>query len=300
MPNSMTGFARQEVQAPWGTLSCEMRSVNHRYLEPLIRLPESLRVLEPAIRDLCRKQLQRGKIEVTIHLSINEASTEQLSVNAALVEQLTQATSKIQDVISQQGTGDVSLPSSLLAPIDPLRLLQWPGVIEQQGLDIETIKTAAETLMNDTLALLIHHRQREGVELQSHIEQRLEAIGEYVFRVREQMPSILIAQQEKLQQRLQDLQVDVDEERLAQEVAILANKADVEEELDRLSTHIEEVRHILAQKGAVGRRLDFMMQELNREANTLSSKAIHTDTTQAAVSLKVLIEQMREQIQNIE
>lgn len=293
MPNSMTGFARKELQAPWGTLSCEIRSVNHRYLEPIIRLPESLRVLEVLVREQCRKKLQRGKVEVNLHLNVSDnTSSDTLSLNQGLVEQLAQAASKVSDVVGQQ--------AAAVAPIDPLRLLQWPGVIEQQGVDMDAVEAAAATLLAQTLDLLIEHRKREGIELQAHIEQRLSGIADYVVSVREQMPSILQAQHEKLQQRLQNLSVDVEPERLAQEVAILANKADVDEELDRLATHIEEVKHILSQKEAIGRRLDFMMQELNREANTLSSKAIHTDTTQAAVSLKVLIEQMREQIQNIE
>jgi uncharacterized protein (TIGR00255 family) len=288
----MTGFARQELQATWGTLSCEMRSVNHRYLEPLIRLPESLRSLETVARELCRKHLQRGKIEVNIYLSVNSVQAEGLNINHGLVEQLTNAVSQLGQVLSNKAI--------LVAPVDLLRLLQWPGVVEQQDVDTDVITVAAKTLLAETLAVLIEHRQREGLELQAHIEQRLVSIGDYVARVREQMPSILASQKDKLQQRLRDLQVEVEQERFAQEVAILANKADVDEELDRLSTHIEEVKYILAQKGAIGRRLDFMMQELNREANTLSSKAIHADTTQAAVSLKVLIEQMREQIQNIE
>ena len=288
----MTGFARRELQAPWGTLSCEIRSVNHRYLEPIIRLPESLRALEVTVRDQCRKQLQRGKVEVNIQLNVNAASPDTLALNQTLIEQLTQAANTVTQAAADQNTQ--------VAPIDPLRLLQWPGVIEQQNIDNDVIEVSAKTLLADTLALLIEHRAREGVELQGLIEQRLVAISEYVDNVRQQMPEILQAQHAKLQQRLQDLQLEVEPERLAQEVAILANKVDVEEELDRLSTHIGEVRHILSQKGAIGRRLDFMMQELNREANTLSSKAIHTDTTNAAVSLKVLIEQMREQIQNIE
>lgn len=292
MPKSMTGFARRELQAPWGTLSCEIRSVNHRYLEPIIRVPDALRAVEMTVRELCRKQLQRGKVEVNIQLNVNAAPSDTLALNQALIEQLAQAANTVSQKVQEQHTQ--------VAPVDPLRLLQWPGVIEQQGVDKEEIAASAKTLLTQTLDLLIEHRVREGLELQAHIEQRLVAIAEYVESVRQQMPDILQAQHTKLQQRLQDLQVEVEPERLAQEVAILANKADVDEELDRLTTHIGEVRHILSQKGAIGRRLDFMMQELNREANTLSSKAIHTDTTNAAVSLKVLIEQMREQIQNIE
>jgi uncharacterized protein (TIGR00255 family) len=291
MPNSMTGFARQEQQADWGSLSCEIRSVNQRYLEPFIRLPESLRLLEPAIREKCRRTLQRGKVEITLQLTLNMAQANALTVNKILVSQLATAAA---DVVDSMGSVH---PVAALSPLD---VLQWPGVLEQAHVDMNEIATAAKTLFSHTLDSLLEHRQREGVELQSQIEQRLVAIDEYVDAVRQHMPEIIQAQKAKLQQRLLDLASTIDEERLAQEVAILANKSDVDEELDRLAIHLVEVRHILSQQGAIGRRLDFMMQELNREANTLSSKAIHTDTTQAAVSLKVLIEQMREQIQNIE
>lgn len=291
MPNSMTGFARQEQQADWGSLSCEIRSVNQRYLEPFIRLPESLRLLEPAIREKCRRSLQRGKVEITLQLTLNMAQANALAVNKTLVSQLATAAADVVD-----GMGSVH-PVAALSPLD---VLQWPGVLEQAHVDMNEIATAAKTLFSHTLDSLLEHRQREGVELQSQIEQRLVAIDGYVDDVRQQMPAIIQAQKEKLQQRLLDLAATIDEDRLAQEVAILVNKSDVDEELDRLSIHLTEVKHILSQQGAIGRRLDFMMQELNREANTLSSKAIHTDTTQAAVSLKVLIEQMREQIQNIE
>ncbi|EGG93111.1 hypothetical protein IMCC1989_1720 [gamma proteobacterium IMCC1989] len=291
MPNSMTGFARQEQQADWGSLSCEIRSVNQRYLEPFIRLPESLRLLEPAIREKCRRTLQRGKVEITLQLTLNMAQASSLTVNKTLVSQLATAAADVVD-----GMGSVH-PIAALSPLD---VLQWPGVLEQAHVDMNEIATAAKTLFSHTLDSLLEHRQREGVELQSQIEQRLVAIDGYVDDVRQQMPAIIQAQKEKLQQRLLDLAATIDEDRLAQEVAILVNKSDVDEELDRLSIHLTEVKHILSQQGAIGRRLDFMMQELNREANTLSSKAIHTDTTQTAVSLKVLIEQMREQIQNIE
>jgi len=287
----MTGFARQEQQADWGSLSCEIRSVNQRYLEPFIRLPESLRLLEPAIREKCRRTLQRGKVEITLQLTLNMAQANALTVNKTLVSQLATAAADVVD-----GMGSVH-PVAALSPLD---VLQWPGVLEQAHVDMNEIATAAKTLFSHTLDSLLEHRQREGVELQSQIEQRLVAIDGYVDDVRQQMPAIIQAQKEKLQQRLLDLAATIDEDRLAQEVAILVNKSDVDEELDRLSIHLTEVKHILSQQGAIGRRLDFMMQELNREANTLSSKAIHTDTTQTAVSLKVLIEQMREQIQNIE
>lgn len=285
----MTGFARQESQSSWGSLSCEIRSVNQRYLEPTIRLPEPLRALEPAIRKACRHHLQRGKIEVTLQLVLDDTQDQTMTVNTSVVEQLSKASASIAQTTHHP-----------VAPLDPLQVLQWPGVLTKPAIDSNALATAAQSLFDSTLALLIEHRIREGEALQAHIEQRLEAMDDHLRSVQQQMPEILKAQQQKLSQRLADMAVTIEPERLAQEVAILVNKADIDEELDRLSIHIAEIRHILHQQGAVGRRLDFMMQELNREANTLSSKAIHTDTTQVAVSLKVLIEQMREQIQNIE
>jgi uncharacterized protein (TIGR00255 family) len=241
MPNSMTGFARQEIQAAWGALSCEVRSVNHRYLESHIRLSESLRGVEPFIRELCRQQLHRGKVEINLQLSPNALVSDTLVINQPLVQGLIQACSETSQLIENK--------HMQVASIDLLRLLQWPEVIKQQSLDIEAIEVAAKTLLRGTFAKLIQHRQREGVELAVHIEQRLGAIGQHVDTVRQQIPEILAAQQAKLQQRLLELQVDADPDRLAQEVAILVNKADVDEELDRLVVHIAEVKHILQQKG---------------------------------------------------
>jgi len=186
MPYSMTGFARQEIQAPWGTLSCEVRSVNHRYLEPVIRLPELLRSLEPHIRDQLRKQLQRGKVEVNFQLSINPLQQEGLAINQALLQQLIQSSQQVTQVAEQN-----AVPVS---PIDPLRALQWPGVIEQKSIEMEAVESTAKELFSQALSLLIQHRQREGQELQQHIEQRLLSINEYVVKVREQMPAILQAQ----------------------------------------------------------------------------------------------------------
>ncbi len=288
MPHSMTGFARKTEQADWGEISCEIRSVNHRYLEPTLRLPELLRSIEPSIRDQLRKRLHRGKVEVSFQLNLDQSSQESLSLNIGILKSLTASVEQVKDLYPEMAT------------VDPLRLLQWPGVIEQSALDTDAIQKTANSLLKHTLSSLIEHRHREGLELQGLIEERLQEIAQLVVDVRERMPDILDAQKSKLEQRLAELKTDLDESRVEQEIVLLANKADVAEELDRLETHLTEVRHILKQSGAIGRRLDFMMQELNREANTLSSKSLATDTTQAAVSVKVLIEQMREQIQNIE
>jgi uncharacterized protein (TIGR00255 family) len=284
----MTGFARTSGQESWGDISCEIRSVNHRYLEPSIRLPETLRSLEPIVRDQLRKQLQRGKVDVSFQVSLNNDSPDALSINKDVLKTLLSAAEQVKQLHNDT------------APIDAVRLLQFPGVISPATIDTDLIQALAKNLLQQALKSLIKHRAREGQELQNLIDTRLDEITVLVVQVRERMPAILAAQKDRLKQRLDELKTELDENRVEQEITILANKADVAEELDRLDTHLIEVRHILGQKGAIGRRLDFMMQELNREANTLSSKSLTSDTTQIAVSLKVLIEQMREQIQNIE
>lgn len=288
MPYSMTGFARKTHQAEWGEISCEIRSVNHRYLEPSFRLPELIRSAEPELRDLLRKQLQRGKVEINIQLNLNKQSESNLAINEGNLKELSDAIAKVTKIYPKT------------ADIDALQLLQWPGVLEQSQLDVAAIETSAINLTKQTLSNLLEHRQREGAELQQLIDDRLTEIDTLVEKVRSEMPLILEAQKNRIREKLLEFKTELDETRLEQEMVLLANKADVAEELDRLQTHLVEVQHILKQKGAIGRRLDFMMQELNREANTLSSKSLTSETTQAAVSIKVLIEQMREQIQNIE
>lgn len=290
MPCSMTGFARQERQCPWGTLVWEVRSVNHRYLEPHFRIPDSLRELEPKLRDAMRKQLHRGKVEASFHLQLNQTSEDDngLEINMPLVQQLTQAIEKVE------------LQMANSSSVSPLEVLSWPGVISERQIDKDALLQEALSLFNDALTNLIEHRQREGEELKNLISQRLDGINEQVTLVRSKLPGILQAQRERLVEKLESVKAELDQDRLEQEMVILAQKADVDEELDRLNTHVMEVERTLKQKGSIGRRLDFLMQELNREANTLSSKSIVSETTQAAVELKVLIEQMREQVQNIE
>lgn len=288
MPRSMTGFARQECRIDNVTLTWEIRSVNHRYLEPHFRLPDTLRELEPALREQLRQQLQRGKLEVSLHWQENDGEQTQLGINTALVEQLSQAAQQVQQHLSNS------------APVNPLDILRWPGVIASQHIDPDQLKQTALDGFQQAVAQLIRMREREGAELQQLIEARLAAIGEEVKTVRARLPEILQAQRDKLTTRLQELSAELDHDRIEQEIVLLAQKADVDEELDRLDTHITEVTRTLNKQGSIGRRLDFLMQELNREANTLSSKSIVADTTQSAVELKVLIEQMREQIQNIE
>jgi len=289
MPRSMTGFARREAKLPWGTVIWEIRSVNHRYLEPGFRLPEDFRELEPALRDLIRKALQRGKVEAALSIQWEQENDSELGVNLSRVSQLAGAAQQITEQLGE-----------LAAPVNPLDILKWPGVIQKQEMDREAMQQAVLDLFDEALKQLIEHRTREGAELEQLILQRLDAVSAQVVAVRARLPEILQSQREKLQTKIASLQVELDPERLEQEIALLAQKADVDEELDRLDTHVIEVKRSLKQTDSLGRRLDFLMQELNREANTLSSKSIVSETTQAAVELKVLIEQMREQVQNIE
>lgn len=289
MPRSMTGFARREAKLPWGTLVWEIRSVNHRYLEPSFRLPEDFREIEPHLRDAMRKALQRGKVEASLSVQWEQEGESELGINLAKVSQLTKSAHQINGLL-----GDAA------APVNALDILRWPGVIQKQELDREAMHKSALDLFESALSGLIEHRTREGAELEQLILTRLDNVSIQVANVRARMPEILAAQREKLQTKLAALQIELDPERLEQEVVLLAQKADVDEELDRLDTHVIEVKRSLKQTDSLGRRLDFLMQELNREANTLSSKSVVSETTQAAVELKVLIEQMREQVQNIE
>ena len=288
MPNSMTGFSRQEAKLEWGTITWEIRSVNHRYLEPHLRLPDIIREQESVLRDELRKKLSRGKIEASFSYQIGGETIQQLSLNAPLVAQLT-------DLL-----GSLSSQLENSSPINPVDLLRWPGVISDRNVERDEILTQSLILFRQTLNALIEHREREGAELKQLISQRLDSVKEQVSIVRELLPQILKSQRQRLINRLNEIKDELDQNRLEQELVYLAQKSDVDEELDRLDTHVIEVRRTLNQKGSIGRRLDFLMQELNREANTLSSKSIVTETTQAAIELKVLIEQMREQIQNIE
>ncbi|MFS1523651.1 YicC/YloC family endoribonuclease [Microbulbifer sp. 2304DJ12-6] len=284
---SMTAFGRAEAIFETGTAIWELRSVNHRYLEPNFRLPETARPLEAQLRDILRKNLSRGKIELTLTLKPNSGETVGLEINQALAQALLQAAKQ---VAANEDT----------LPLNPLQILQWPGVIGEPETDPERQSATVLQAFRQALQQLRANREREGAELANFIEARLVGIEEQISQVRGLLPQILEAQREKLRSRLEEFSLDLDKERLEQEIVLLAQKADVDEELDRLGAHTAETRRVLSGGGAIGRRLDFLMQEFNREANTLSAKSIVTSTTQAAVELKVLIEQMREQVQNIE
>lgn len=287
MIHSMTAFARAEMAGDHGTLSWEIRSVNHRYLEPHLRLPEAFRDLEGAVRDALRKGLSRGKVECTLRFA-EDAAGRSMQVDEARARTLIAAAEDVAALLKQP------------APINPLDVLAWPGVIVSDAADPQALGNAALKLFDKALAELKTGRQREGEELARLINERLDAITQETATLRAQVPQMLAAQRQKVLDRCAEMRVELDPQRLEQELVLLAQKSDVAEELDRLATHVGEVRRVLQSGGAAGRRLDFLMQELNREANTLGSKAIDTRSTQAAVNLKVLIEQMREQVQNIE
>ncbi len=288
MPRSMTGFARIEKPFPWGTITWEIRSVNHRYLELQFRLPEGFRALEPSLREILRNTLQRGKVDISLNIQLEPKASPNISLNQARVQQIAAACEEITHHVPHCNA------------INPLDILSWPGVQTAPEINIEARQTAALESFKEPLKLLVDHREREGLELAKHIMRRLESINQQVTQVRGDLPRILQQQREKMQTKIALLNVELDSERLEQEIVLMAQKADVDEELDRLDTHIIEVKLTLTQDNSLGRRLDFLMQEFNREANTLSSKSIVSDTTQAAIELKVLIEQIREQVQNIE
>ena len=287
MPRSMTAFARNTTDFPWGSVTCELRSVNHRFLETGFRLPETLRQVEMSLREIARKKLSRGKVDCSIQLAFN-------STDAAVSADLTLAKQYIE--LAQQLAAQIDNP----AAISPLDIMRWPGVLKEQDVESEHLQTAAIETFKLTVSQLLEGRQREGDKLADMIEQRLVGIQEQTTIVRENLPDILAHQRMRLEEKMADMKSQLDESRLEQEMVIIANRTDVDEELDRLDVHIAEIRRVLQSSDSIGRRLDFLMQELNREANTLGSKSIAGVTTQASVELKVLIEQMREQIQNLE
>ena len=288
MIQSMTAFARETSQGDWGTLTWEIRSVNHRYLEPHFKLPENLREIEPGLREGLRKHLNRGKVECALRWQPAEQSGDGFDLNIDLVKDINQAANQVNRILDNP------------AHLNALELLQWPGVLKTAQVDAAPLKKSALELFDQALKTLVETRKREGEQLKPLFDQRLDATSAIVAEVREKLPEILAAQRANILARFEDAKLELDAARVEQEMVLLAQKTDVAEELDRLDAHVNEVRSVLSKKGAIGRRLDFLMQELNREANTLSSKSIVTDTTNAAVELKVLIEQMREQVQNVE
>lgn len=288
MTASMTAFSRNQMSTSWGQLIWEIRSVNHRYLDIHLRLPDSLRIIEEAVREKINSQLARGKIECCLRFQVDRNQPGSMSINTGLVDRLTEMSNEIEKRIYE---------SSSIGVTD---ILSWPGVITEDGIDYESLAESAVVMLDDTLKDLIRNRQREGERLSELVRTRLIAIEEQVGKVRAVLPEIATAFRLKLENRLNELRESLDSGRLEQEIVIFASKSDIAEELDRLESHITETRHALDSNKPVGRRLDFLMQEMNREANTLGSKSSDIRITNASIELKVLIEQIREQIQNIE
>lgn len=285
--NSMTAFARVQGDNSLGTYAWELRSVNHRYLETQFKLPDKLKVLEPALRERMRSALARGKVECNLYFKANE-SEQGFIVNEEKVAALLLAAQQLNEKKSD------------LTPLSSYEILQWPGVLQSVELNIDAIVESLLESFDDALLKLAEARHAEGQRMTDVICEKLDQVDDLTNQVKLNMPKILAEHQKRLEERLAQLSVEVDKDRLAQEVVMLAQKVDVAEELDRLVAHTAEVRDTLAKDEPCGRRLDFLMQELNREANTLGSKSIATDSSQGAINLKVLIEQMREQVQNIE
>jgi uncharacterized protein (TIGR00255 family) len=284
----MTGFARETAETPFGTLTCELRAVNHRFLDVQFRMPDELRAKEIELRATIGEVLKRGKVECSLHIRRGATGTTDLTLNDALVRQIAARAGEIAALLPE-----ASAPN----PVDVLR---WPGVVAEPEVDTEPLYDAAAALVGKALDALAAMRASEGERIGQLIESRLDEVVRIASAVRERMPEVLTAVRARQQERIDKLDVDADPARLETELALIAQKLDVDEEIDRLDSHVSEVRSALAVSEPVGRRLDFLMQELNREANTLGSKSADTDTTKAAVDLKVLIEQMREQIQNVE
>ncbi len=288
----MTGFARGDQAGPWGTLTWELRTVNHRYLEVGCRLPEELRAAEGEFRQAIAGVLRRGKADCTCNFKSAAAASGELRVDAQLAQNLLLRVREIAALAQQTQTD--------LRALDPVDVLRWPGVVQEAERDLSPLLAAARTALATALSSLGEVRAREGERICELIEQRCVGLLQLVEAVTARLPEVRARMRTKLTERLAQLQADLNVERLEQELLILTNKMDVDEELDRLRGHITEVRQALNSPEPAGRRLDFLMQELNREANTLSSKSQDLETTRAAVDMKVLIDQMREQIQNVE
>ena len=288
MIRSMTAFARQESEGDWGVLTWELRSVNHRYLEVSLRLPDELRSLETAIRERASRRLGRGKLDCNLRYKPAQRRAALVLNHDALTQTLTAC-----EQIREQLTGGA-------ATLNPLDLLRWPGVIQEETTDLAPLAETALTLFDQALNELVATREREGTQILEILSSRLDAMEPLVASARARLPEILERIRDKLRTRVAELTSSPDPDRLEQELAFLAQKMDVDEELDRLTGHISETRRVLKLSEPVGRRLDFLLQEFNREANTLGSKSADSETTRVSVELKVLIEQMREQVQNAE
>jgi uncharacterized protein (TIGR00255 family) len=286
---SMTAFSRIQNQGDWGNLTCELRSINHRYLEVSVHLPEALRVLEMPIREIIRQKIKRGKVDCAIRFQAHhDGNAVSLSINSELAKELCRASETIKELLISA------------APVSPADILRFPGVLQTQETDIKKLQDAVLHVLNEGVDDLLAARAREGQELKNLFLQRMDLMQIELGKVKQRFPFVMADTKERLLKRFADAKLELDPNRLEQEMLIYAQKMDVAEELDRTETHISEVRRVLKEGGLAGRRLDFLLQELNREANTLGSKSTDSVLTHAAVEMKVLIEQVREQVQNVE
>jgi uncharacterized protein (TIGR00255 family) len=286
MLTSMTAFQRTTETGHWGSATLEIKTVNHRYLDMSIRLPDDLRMMEPVFREIIQNKLSRGKVDCTLRFDLDETDNANLEIDTELAQKLIKSANLLAIESSQ--------------PINPIDILKWPGVVTKVRPDLSTLVEPVQALLIKTLEQLIESRQREGGKLRDTILVKCENMANLVGQTRELLPKIISELRSRYQQKARELLDELDNDRLEQEILHLVQKMDVDEELDRLEIHLSEVKRVLDLNEPVGRRLDFLMQELNREANTLASKSINIDTSNSSIDLKVLIEQVREQIQNIE
>ena len=288
MIRSMTAFSHRELTTEQGTFTWEARTVNHRYLDMSLRLPEEFRSQENQFREIIQTLLKRGKVETNLRFTPALGKVSEIKINEPLAKALIDACKQLESFA----------PNT--EPLKALDILRWPGVAQDSQPDMDVLNEHAKALLKTTLDDLLDMREREGKRLADFIYQRCDQIAEIIVKIRKHRPAIINGQREKILTRIEELKISPDYNRIEQELVILAQRLDVDEELDRLMAHLDEINDVLERDEPVGRRLEFLMQELNREANTLSSKSNDAETTQAAVDLKVLIEQMREQVQNIE
>lgn len=288
MLRSMTGYGRKEATVQGVSLALEMRSVNHRYLELGLRLPEELRAIEAQVRAAVSASVKRGKVDLALKIQTDATKLDEVSINQGLAARLMAAATTIAELSPKAGT------------IDPMSIMQWPGVVGLPKIDSDVLQKEVLSMVDEVLVDFVASREREGLKTLNMLSERVDTMEEIVQKVRLSRPDVISRLTEKVKKRISELDVQVDHGRLEQELVYASQKLDVDEELDRLDAHISETRQIFERAEPTGRRLDFLMQEFNREANTLSSKSADGDTTSFSVDLKVLIEQMREQVQNIE
>ncbi|WMY96645.1 MAG: YicC/YloC family endoribonuclease [Arsenophonus sp.] len=287
MIRSMTAFVRLDVKNKWGHAIWELRSLNQRYLEICIFLPEFLQNLEPLIRNRLRERLTRGKIECKLYFEVNVDKKNEFMLNVKLIKELINIVNKIKKYVD-------------IGNINPLEILRWPGIIVKKTQNLDVLSSYLLEDLESVLDNLIYNRESEGKKLKEFLEKRLHFIFKEIKKIRSHMPEILKLHKQRLLNKLKEANIQIDDNRLVQEIIILAQRIDIDEELDRIEAHIIETGNILNKHKIVGRRLDFIMQEFNREINTLAGKSINSEVTNSAIELKVLVEQMREQIQNIE